>query len=172
MNRLILRLFLPALALVALAGCTELNYAAGPEKPVLANRALQQPHHITSQFTEMGHRVYLFWGLMPVGGDDGVNLIGHRTGLGDGIVNLTMKERYSLLDQLATLATLGIVSVRTLEVRGDIFAYDPVAPGATIIVPPGTGTVVVPPAGSVVVPPGSGTVVVPPALPPPPGFGP
>jgi hypothetical protein len=168
MPRILSRIVLPALLLGAVAGCTRLDYAAGPQKPVLANRALPRPHRITSEFVEKGRRYYLFWGLVPFGGVNGEDLIARRITLGDGIVNFTAREKFSIVDWLVNLVTAGIVSSRSMEIRGDIFAWEPPPPGTTVIVPPAGGTVVVPPAsppapGTVVVPPSSGgTVVVPP----------
>ena len=143
MHRIIIKIILLGLVLVPLGGCTMLHYATGPQKPVLANRGLQRPHHITSAFVEKGHRIYLFWGLLPIAGEDGEDLIARPMALGDGIVNLTARERYSFIDNLIGLLTVGIVSGRTLSVQGDVFAYEP-PPG--VIVPP--GTVVAPPAAA------------------------
>lgn len=164
MQRSLLGISLMGLLLATLAGCTTLTYHAGPQKPVLANDGLVRPHHISSQFLEKGRRYYLLWGLVSLEGFDGYDLIAARIDQGDGIVNLNARERYSFEDQLLSLFTLGIVSSRTMEVRGAVFTYTPPPPApTTVVVPPSGGTVVVPPSsgGTVVVPPSGGTVVVP-----------
>lgn len=164
MNRTWTRAALLGLLLAAPAGCTTLHYHAGAQKPVLANAGLVRPYKVTSQFLERGRRVYLFWGLAPVAGLDGEDLISGRINQGDGIINLTARERYAFPDLLIGLFTAGIVSSRTLEVRGDVVTWAAPAPPTTVVVPPASGgTVVVPPSGgSVVTPPPGGTVVVPP----------
>lgn len=160
MNRII---FLSVLLALLTTGCTSLEYAAGPQKPVLGNSGIAPPHRILGEFVERGHRVYLFWGLLPVAGRDGTDLIQSRMASGDGIINLTARERYSFLDELVVLATVGIVSIRTVEVRGDTFAYEP-APGELpppiIVTPP--PVIVTPPSDATPPPPSTDT------LPPPP----
>lgn len=134
------RIALLGLLLAPLAGCTSLNYAAGPQKPVLANRGLVRPHKITSEFKEKGHRVYLLWGLIPFAGDDGEDLVAARMTLGDGIVNLTAKEHYSFVDCLIGLVTAGFVRTRSVEIRGDIFTYETAPPPPQLLAPPPPAT--------------------------------
>lgn len=126
------------LLLAPLAGCTSLNYAAGPQKPVLANNTLIRPHKITGTFKEKGRRVFLFWGFLPFAGDDGEDLIVARMVQGDGIVNLTASEKYSFIDNLIGLCTAGFVLTRSVEVSGDLFSYEPVPPPASF--PPSSVT--------------------------------
>lgn len=131
-----IRIALLGLLLAPLAGCTSLNYAAGPQKPILANRVLVRPYKITSEFKEKGRRVYVFWGLLPCAGDDGDDLIAARMALGDGIVDLTAQEHYSFVDNLLALVTAGFVRTRSVEIHGDIFTYETAPPPPALLAPP------------------------------------
>lgn len=120
----------------ALGACTRIDYAAGPNKPVLANRALVRPHRVTSNFEDRGRRFYALWGLVPIGGANGEDLISRRAAQGDGLVNVNACERYNLVDMLIDLATVGLISSRTVDVKGSVFVFEPSAPDATIIIVP------------------------------------
>lgn len=121
-RRVIGPVLLLALAL-ALSACTTLNYGLAVDKPILTDRSLKRPHRIVTDFKEYNKRVYLFWGLWPIAGQNGSDLLAHHIGDGDGIVNLTAYEKFDLLDFLIGGATTGIISTRTVEVRGNNFVY-------------------------------------------------
>lgn len=110
-----------------LAGCERIHYRIESPHPILPGNALERPIETTQHFSEQGRRWFLFWGLMEFAGEDNDELLINYATVGDGIVNLRMREGIHFPDALVRLFTLGLVTSRWHSVEGDVFVYRPQA---------------------------------------------
>lgn len=68
-------------------------------------------------------RVYLFWGLLPLGDDEALALALRDNAVqqgGDGVANLVFDTYFSPVDVMLQTITLGILAPRTYRLRGDV----------------------------------------------------
>lgn len=78
---------------------------------------------VTGTFDAEVTRLYLLWGLVPLGPDDELAVAmteAVEQERADGVANLVFEARFTVLDYLLQALTLGVVAPRTYRVRGDV----------------------------------------------------
>lgn len=128
-----LRVLLSVLAVVALAsGCFRMHTRV----PGALRGDLEDEQVIVRDRVDVEHtRVYLFWGLLPLGDDDALGravLDEAREAGGTGLANVVFEAYFTPGDLALQMLTLGVLSPRTYRLRGDVVRISADAlPGGT-----------------------------------------
>jgi hypothetical protein len=126
LSRSFFRPLLAALVL-ATAGCAQSFDATSLGVPVtMASDAAQAPQGTT--FKVEAKSLWFMWGIVPVSNPSlqrtlASELVGGRT-----VANLKIKTHTSLLDGLVTIATVGLLTPRSVVYEGVIVGAPPVTP--------------------------------------------
>lgn len=67
--------------------------------------------------------IWLLWGSIPLSVPKIDDIIGPHVADRTGIQNLEIESKYSFLDGLITTATVGILTMRTVTIEGEVYDY-------------------------------------------------
>lgn len=112
-------LFLVAFALLS-SGC----YTLRAQVPGALRGDLEDEEVVvTGAFDAEVTRLYVLWGLVPMGPEDDLALAlteAVEEGQADGVANLVFETRFTITDLVIQTITLGVVVPRTYRLRGDV----------------------------------------------------
>lgn len=118
------------LALALASGCLRLH----AHLPGTLRADLDDEQVIVRDSIDVEHtRFYLLWGLLPLSDDDELTLAAREQALaagGDGLANLVFEARFTPVDYVLQVLTLGVLMPRTYRLRADVVRIDaPPLPG-------------------------------------------
>ena len=123
--RRVVSVIIIALALATVvAGCARLPMESNLDKTISMT---SMKGTYVRQFDTKERAIWLFWGLAPLSVPSVDEVVGPHVADRAGIQNLSIETRYSIVDGLITTLTIGILTVRTVRIKGEV--YDKSAPG-------------------------------------------
>ncbi|MBD3183059.1 hypothetical protein GF312_12260 [Candidatus Poribacteria bacterium] len=109
---------LVVLFMVFLMGCATIEMKTKVKKPVsMTNMGGAQPR----EFNTKSRAVWLFWGIIPLSVPKFDQIIVPNVADRSGVQNLAIKTQNSFVDVIVTTVTQGIITMRTIEVEGEVY---------------------------------------------------
>lgn len=106
------------LSMVFLMGCATLKIESKVKKPVsMTDLDGAEPR----EFETKTRAIWLFWGIIPLSVPKFDQVIGPNVADRSGVQNLAITTQNSFVDVIVTTVTQGIITMRTIEVEGEVY---------------------------------------------------
>ena len=112
--------------MAALSSCHVVHHGYSGERQITPGTVLLSPSSPIGHIEGSKKAFFFFFGLLRLNGGSGAEYadrLGERYMAGEdfaGITHLDIRERYSALDVIVRIFTLGLFSMRTVDVEGEI----------------------------------------------------
>ena len=103
--------------IIGVAGCATIKIESKIEKPVSMTSLRGTP---VRDFAVNTRAIWLFWGLIDLSVPEFDQIIGPYAADRAGIQKLEIKTQYGFLDLVVTALTDGIITMRTVKIKGQV----------------------------------------------------
>lgn len=103
---------------IVIAGCAHLPMKSELRKPI--SMTDMQEEYIR-KFDVTQRAVWLLWGLVPLSIPTVDGVVGPHVADNIGVQNLEIKTKTSFVDGIITILTDGIITVRTVTIKGEVY---------------------------------------------------